>query len=112
MVEMGYATNPEEGTRLATEEYQIKLANALADGVEAFARVMNPGTALQVQKAPVVETPPPAPVKVDPAPPKKTASPAKKTQPRQKAPRRRASSAPKKTAPKKPAPKKNNKRRR
>ena len=109
MVEMGYATNPEEGTRLATEEYQIKLANALADGVEAFARVMNPATNLQVQKAPVVETPPPAPVKVDPAPPRKT-QPAQKNQPRKKAPRRRA--APKKSAPKKPASRKNNKRRR
>jgi N-acetylmuramoyl-L-alanine amidase len=112
MVEMGYATNPEEGTRLASEEYQIKLANALAAGVEAFARVMNPGTALQVQKAPVVETPPPSPVKVDPAPPKKT-QPARRTQPRQKAPRRRATPAPKKkSAPRKPAPKRNSKRRR
>ena len=97
MVEMGYATNPEEGTRLATEEYQIKLANALADGVEAFARVMNPATNLQVQKAPVVDEPPAAPVKVAPAPARKT-QPAKKTQtsrtkstpPRKKAPRRRA----------------------
>ena len=107
MVELGYATNPEEGSRLATEEYQIKLANALAAGVEAFARVMNPGTSLQVQKAPVVETPPPAPVKVDPAPPKKTQSSRKTTQPRQKAPRRRAT-----PARRKPAPKKNTKRRR
>lgn len=113
MVEMGYATNPEEGTRLASEEYQIKLARALAAGVEAFARVMNPGTALQVQKAPVVETPPPPPVKVDPAPTKKT-QPARNTQQRQKAPRRRATPARKKPAPKKPAPapKRNNKRRR
>lgn len=116
MVEMGYATNPEEGTRLASEEYQMKLANALANGVEAFARVMNPATNLQVQKAPVVETPPPAPVKVDPAPPQKSqaakkAQPSKNTRPRQKAPRRRA--APRKPAPKKPAPapRRNNKRR-
>ncbi len=101
MVEMGYATNPEEGTRLATEEYQIKLANALADGVESFARVMNPATNLLVQKAPVVEPAPAAPVKVDPAPAKKSqparkTQPAKKTQPRKKAPRRRASSTSKK----------------
>lgn len=89
MVEMGYATNPEEGTRLATEEYQIKLAGALADGVESFARVMNPATTLQVQKAPVVETPA-APVKVDPAPVKTAKPAAKKAAPRKKAPRRRA----------------------
>ena len=100
MVEMGYATNPEEGTRLSTEEYQMKMATALASGVEAFARVMNPATNLEVQKAPVVETPPPAPVKVAPVPAKKSTTPAKKTQPakktsttRQKAPRRRASSS-------------------
>ena len=100
MVEMGYATNPEEGTRLSTEEYQMKMATALANGVEAFARVMNPATNLEVQKAPVVETPPPAPVKVAPAPSKKASTPAKKSQPakksgtsRQKAPRRRASSS-------------------
>lgn len=90
MVEMGYATNPEEGTRLATEEYQMKLAGALADGVESFARVMNPATTLQVQKAPVVDTPA-APVKVDPAPARKKATPTrKKAAPRKKAPRRRA----------------------
>ena len=86
MVELGYATNPEEGLRLSSEENQIKLANALAGGVEAFTRVMNPATVLQVQKAPVVEPPAP-PAKVDPAPSK--AEPAKKTTPtRQRATRR------------------------
>ncbi len=86
MVELGYATNPEEGLRLSSEENQIKLANALAGGVEAFTRVMNPATVLQVQKAPVVEPPAP-PAKVDPAPRK--AEPAKKTtQPRKRATRR------------------------
>ena len=90
LVELGYATNPEEGTRLSTEEYQLKLAGALADGVDAFARVMNPATILQVQKAPVVETPPPAPVKVDPAPAKKSQPAKPKAQPRKRAARRRA----------------------
>lgn len=86
MVELGYATNPEEGLRLSSEENQIKLANALAGGVEAFTRVMNPATVLQVQKAPVVEPPAP-PAKVAPAPHK--AEPAKKTtQPRKRATRR------------------------
>ena len=95
MVEMGYATHPEEGTRLSTEEYQIKLAAALADGVDAFARVMNPGTNLQVQKAPVVAPPPPAPVKVAPAQPKpktdvkKTVRPARKKAPVRRAPARK-----------------------
>lgn len=103
MVEMGYATHPEEGTRLSTEEYQMKLSAALADGVDAFARVMNPATSLQVQKAPVVEPPPAAPAKVAPAPAQKKATPApqkkaapapqKKTQARKRAPRRRAQPA-------------------
>ena len=88
MLELGFATHPEEGTRLSSEEYQLKVVNALADGIDAYARVMNPATVLQVQKAPVVETPP-EPVKVTPAPvrtqPKKT-----KAQPRKKAARRRA----------------------
>ena len=85
MVELGFATNPEEGTRLSTEENQIKLATALAEGVEAFARVMNPATVLQVQKAPVVEPPAP-PAKVEPAP--KKAAPAPKATPRKRAARR------------------------
>lgn len=86
MVELGYATNPEEGLRLSSEENQIKLANALAGGVEAFTRVMNPATVLQVQKAPVVEPPAP-PAKVDPAP-RKTEPAKKTTQPRKRATRR------------------------
>ena len=90
MVELGYATNPEEGTRLSTEEYQLKLVEALAIGIDSYARVMNPATVMQVQKAPVVE-PPPAPVKVEPAPPVK-AKPATttKAKPRQRAAKRRA----------------------
>ena len=90
MVELGYATNPEEGTRLSTEEYQLKLVEALAIGIDSYARVMNPATVMQVQKAPVVE-PPPAPVKVEPAPPVK-AKPATttKAKPRQSAAKRRA----------------------
>lgn len=85
MVELGFASNPEEGTRLSTEENQMKLATALAEGVEAFARVMNPATVLQVQKAPVVEPPAP-PAKVEPAPRK--AAPAPKATPRKRAARR------------------------
>ncbi|MBR1982718.1 MAG: N-acetylmuramoyl-L-alanine amidase [Akkermansia sp.] len=107
-VEMGFATHPEEGARLSSDEYQMKLADALADGVDAFARVMNPATVLQVQKAPEVE-PPAEPVKVAPAPAKKEAAPRpvrQKTAPkwarRAKAPVRRA----------KPVKRSNNRRRR
>ena len=109
MLELGYATNPEEGTRLSTEEYQLKVVNALAGGVDAYARVMNPATVLQVQKAPVVETPP-APVKVAPAPPTKAKpEPKKTTQPRKKAARRRAP-ARKPASQTKPARRKNRRR--
>ncbi len=36
LVEIGYLTHPEEGVRLASAEYQEKVARALADGVLAF----------------------------------------------------------------------------
>lgn len=36
LVEIGYLTHPEEGVRLASAEYQEKVARALADGVVAF----------------------------------------------------------------------------
>ncbi len=97
MVELGFATHPEEGARLCTEEYQMKLATALAGGIDAFSRVMNPATVLQVQKAPEVEKPA-EPVKVAPAPAKVAPkAPRKKTAPkraeRRKAPVRRKTPA-------------------
>lgn len=64
MVEMGYATNKEEGERLNSEEYQGKLAQALADGIDAFAAVMNPETTLHAAPKPVVQEAP-APAKVE-----------------------------------------------
>ena len=64
MVELGYATNKEEGERLNTEEYQAKLAQALADGIDAFAAVMNPETTLHAAPKPVVQEAP-APTKVE-----------------------------------------------
>ncbi len=89
MVELGYATHPEEGTRLSTEEYQLKLVEALAIGIDSFARVMNPATVMQVQKAPVVETPAP-PAKVEPPPAAKPKPADQKAKPKQNTSRRRA----------------------
>ncbi len=38
LLELGYVTNPTEGRRLATPEYQAILARAIADGLETFLR--------------------------------------------------------------------------
>lgn len=87
LVELGYATNKDEAERINSEEYQHKLAMALADGISTFAAVMNPET--QLKALPPPPPPPAEPTKVEPA--KKKAEPAKKATPskRQPAPRRR-----------------------
>lgn len=102
-VELGYATNEEEATKLNTDEYQTKLATALADGITRFAGVMNPEMVLKARPAPVVQQP--EPVKVD--------APAKKAKP---APERKKRRAVRRTIreaqPKRRTPTRRNKRRR
>ena len=73
-VELGYATNREEGALLNSEEYRAKLAVALAEGISTFAAAMNPETTLQERAQPA---PPPAKPAATPAAPVKPAAPAK-----------------------------------
>lgn len=71
MVLVGYATHPEESAALNTEEYQDKLALAIADGITTFAKAVNPDATVPVTTVPV-DTAPPTPYKANnPAPTKK-----------------------------------------
>lgn len=90
LVELGYATNKDEAERLNSEEYQTKLALALADGICTFAAVMNPET--QLKALPPPPPPPAEPAKMEPA--KKKATPAKKSTPRKRRPARQQKSKP------------------
>ena len=91
-VELGYASHTEEAELLNSDEYQNRLALALADGISAFALAMNPDTTLKA-----LPPPPPPP----PAEPTKVEAPKKPTPPKKATPRKR-----------KPAPRRSNTRRR
>lgn len=84
LVELGYATHSEEAELLTSDEYQTRLALALAEGISAFAAVMNPET--QLKALPPPPPPPAEPAKVEP--PKKKAEPVKKSTPRKRRPAR------------------------
>lgn len=103
MVELGYATHEEEGKALATNEYQIKLAQALAEGICNFARMADPAAKLAFVEPPKVEEPP-TPVKAE--------LPAAKPADNKKAPRRKAKNTPRKKTPQRSGKKKGTKRRR
>lgn len=85
LVELGYATHPEEAEQLNSDEYQNLLVLALADGITSFAGVMNPET--QLKALPPPPPPPAEPTKVEPS--KKKANPVKKTTPRRRPASRR-----------------------
>ncbi len=94
MVLAGYATNKDEGTKLATAEYRTRLATAMADGIGTFARAINPDATLKpsvpaAEPTPPAPTPTAAPVPAKPkAKPKAKPSTGKKPAPR-RTPRRR-----------------------
>lgn len=106
MAELGYATNREEGEQLMTEAYQNSLAQALADGVDAFAAVMNPESTLKAAPKPVMQEAP-APARVEPGK-QQTPKTATKTVVQGKKPAKKPAAPAKKPAAtaKKPAPRK------
>lgn len=100
LVELGYITHKEEGSALASDEYQGKLAAALANGIDAFARALAPGAKLK-PKAEAATDAPPATYAAEPLPserkaPKaagktgKTPRQTKKRQPQSRPARRRS----------------------
>lgn len=77
-VELGYATHAQEGSALLSPAYQDALAQALAQGVAAYAHATNPATSIPVQE-PTTPAKPATPAKA--TTPAKPATPAKATIP-------------------------------
>lgn len=73
LVELGYATNKEEGTRLSSEEYRSKLVTALAQGIDTFAKALAPEASLKPQGEAEPDTPP-STYTAEPLPPPQTNS--------------------------------------
>ncbi|MDO5470235.1 MAG: N-acetylmuramoyl-L-alanine amidase [Akkermansia sp.] len=87
LLQLGYASNPEEAARLATPEYRSKLVAAITEGVNTFARAINPDAV--IPPTPEAEPEPPAPEPVaTPAP--EPAKPKAKPKPRKRTPRKPA----------------------
>ena len=84
LVELGYITHSEEVNLLGTDTYQTQLAQALADGIDTFANVANPATALQSKPDTATSDTPPRPYKADPPPPAKNREEADKTSAKKK----------------------------
>jgi len=85
LIETGFISNPGEAKKLATDQHQQQLAQAIFKGIRRyFTRVPPPDTYIAAQQAgkPVVYTPEPPPVyKPEPSTPRKPTvqTPAKKT---------------------------------
>lgn len=78
LVELGYATHKDEGASLSSDEYQAKLASALANGIDHFTRVMDPETILQPTPSAEIDTPPTTYTAAQPVPVVEKPTPARK----------------------------------
>lgn len=85
LVELGYITHSDESARLSADTYQLQLAQALADGIDAFARVADPDAPLPTKPDAPATDAPPRPYQADPPPPNKDRESSAGSSSRQKA---------------------------